>query len=103
MMLTAEQAEDFLLRKGVLRAKLWPGGIVPYFILEESESNPEEVLPAERAETIEEAIQHWTEYSCLKFVKYDTPPERGNFLKFVNRTGCWSYIGETGKNGQLVS
>jgi len=98
MMLTAEQAESFTLRKGVFKKNLW-GGSVPFYIT----TSGDYALDASYAKTIREAVQHWENYTCLTFVEHNSPPAAGSYLKFVKKPGCWSFVGRLTRNGQEVS
>ncbi|KAG7165510.1 Blastula protease 10-like 6, partial [Homarus americanus] len=97
MMLTPEQWQAFRERKAIadLRAR-WDEGpdgypYVPYIFVDEGSRTK-----------IEEAINSWMEHTCIKFE--ETTDEDQPHLRFINGTGCWSYIGELwNRNGQEVS
>ncbi|XP_037070167.1 blastula protease 10-like [Pollicipes pollicipes] len=77
--------------------KRWPlGETVPFVVTPEAE---------ERRGSIENAINHLQDVTCLTFreepVDFATAPH----LRFINGKGCYSFVGQMGKklSGQVVS
>jgi len=99
IMLTREQADSLILRKGVFKQNLWKGNLVPYYI----KTGGDHATDPAAVPTIRAAIKHWMDNTCLTFVEHTTPPTTGSYLKFVKKTGCWSFIGQLTRNGQEVS
>ncbi|XP_037070538.1 blastula protease 10-like [Pollicipes pollicipes] len=80
-----------------LVSKLWPlGEAVPFVVTPEAE---------ERRGSIENAINHLQDVTCLTFreepVDFATAPH----LRFINGKGCYSFVGQLSKklSGQVVS
>ena len=46
-------------------------------------------------------IAHWEEHTCVRF--QETSNTNQPHLRFIQRTGCWSYIGIISQTGQDVS
>ncbi|XP_050418433.1 zinc metalloproteinase nas-14 [Patella vulgata] len=63
---------------------LWPDSIIPYTLASNTFSYSQERY-------IEEAIDEWEKYTCIKFRKVNNNEQRK--IVFQNGNGCWSYIG----------
>jgi len=99
IMYSVEQYESLKLRKAVL-TNLWDiTEPIKYFIDDSFPSN------ADYETTIHAGIKHWTENSCLKFEFHKERPTEGDFLRFIHKDGCWSWIGNEGygPEGQEIS
>jgi hypothetical protein len=71
----------------------WPNGIVPYVI--DSSFNPSMV------QYVNQAIQDFNDYTCVKFVKRTT---EANYIKFIDdHDGCYSYVGNIKRGAQNLA
>eukprot|EP00057_Strongylocentrotus_purpuratus_P034839 XP_796702.3 PREDICTED: protein SpAN [Strongylocentrotus purpuratus] len=79
-------------------AKRWLQNTVPY-VIEESASNSSSVIL--------QAMEHWEEQTCVKFVPYtQTVAEElqdDQYLSFFLGSSCWSYIGKVTTVPQKLS
>jgi astacin len=70
----------------------WPNGVIPYTI--------EEKFGEDTAHIIE-AIEHINSKTMVCLVPRNKEKE---YVNFVNKNGCWSYVGrQQGKDGQEIS
>jgi len=87
MVLTAEQRAD---RQA--KSNLWPG-VVHFAISPESEVTRDKILAG---------IDHWRANSCVQFEEVaDGSTEK--HIRFIKSTGCWSFLGRTGRTAQSLS
>ncbi|KAL9973985.1 hypothetical protein ACROYT_G020512 [Oculina patagonica] len=79
-------------RGAAIRSRYWPNGVVPYTI-DSSLSSQSRAMQAIRA-----AMNTWSKKTCIQFVKRTN--EKG-YIEFFKGSGCWSYVGRTGKKQQI--
>ena len=70
------------------KEKLWPGGIVPYFI------DPDLEYPH-----VPDAIRHWEQNTHIRLVERTDQP---NWVRFVPGRGCLSHVGMIGGEQRIV-
>ncbi|XP_031633644.1 dorsal-ventral patterning protein tolloid-like [Contarinia nasturtii] len=79
------------------KERIWDFGVVPYVIDEHVGFSGDQ-----KAEFIE-AMQHWENFTCIKFVERDASVH-DNFIRFTSlQCGCCSAVGKQGNGGQNVS
>ena len=84
-------------RTFVLMEKLWPlGEPVSYVITPEAEV---------RRDSIEAAIAHWEDNTCVTFTEQPVDFSGVPHLRFINGKGCYSFLGmlKNKLDGQVVS
>ncbi|XP_078371491.1 zinc metalloproteinase nas-15-like [Oculina patagonica] len=79
-------------RGAAIRSRYWPNGVVPYTI-DSSLSSQSKAMQAIRA-----AMNTWSKKTCIRFVERTN--EKG-YIEFFKGSGCWSYVGRTGKKQQI--
>ncbi|MDE1463641.1 M12 family metallopeptidase [Spartinivicinus poritis] len=72
------------------KRSLWPNGVLYYQI----DSN----YPSQGRSKIEAALKYVASKTNVKFVKRTN---QSNYVKVINGSGCWSYVGMTGRQQQL--
>ncbi|XP_060534565.1 protein tolkin-like [Cylas formicarius] len=78
-----------------LKERLWDYGVVPY----EFDENFSPV----RKSLAKEAMRHWENYTCLKFVERN-PEEQQDYIYFTERPcGCCSFVGNRRIGAQALS
>ncbi|XP_070539299.1 bone morphogenetic protein 1 homolog isoform X2 [Ptychodera flava] len=75
-----------------IQTRLWPGGIIPYTISNEHSNSTRQ--------NIFDAIAHWEEHTCIKFV---TRTDQKDYVHFHRGNSCCSYVGRLGVGKQLLS
>lgn len=72
---------------------LWPGGVLVW------ELSPS--FPAQYR--VFDAIEHWEEKTGIRFIQRtaDNASKYPNYVRFVQASGCWSYVGMQGGMQQL--
>ncbi|EFN88281.1 Zinc metalloproteinase nas-14 [Harpegnathos saltator] len=82
-------------KNGLLDATArWPGGIVPYFIVEGD-------FDQDQVKLVEEAMEEYHEKTCLRFRPYKDSDE--DYVKIqAKNSGCWSLVGRH-NHGQVLN
>jgi len=95
IMLTDEQHEGLLLRKGIFHG-LWSSPVKYYIGSEFVQRDADEIY---------RALDHVEANTCIQFEEICEAPPEGDFLWFFKGGGCWSYLGNAGfgTNGQGIS
>ncbi|EDO49949.1 predicted protein [Nematostella vectensis] len=92
MKLTEEQINE--LKSGAaMKTRKWPGGVVPYE-LDSSLSGDSQAVNA-----INGAIVDYAKLTCITL-----RPKKANetsYLSIFKGSGCWSYLGQTGRKQEL--
>lgn len=78
-----------------LKERIWDFGVVPY----EIDAN----FSGDHRALFKQAMQHWENHTCLKFVERQQP-DHPNYIFFTVRPcGCCSFVGRRGNGGQAIS
>lgn len=72
------------------KKSLWPNGVLYYQI--------DSSYPSQGRSKIESALKYVESKTNVKFVKRTN---QSNYVKIINGSGCWSYVGMTGRQQQL--
>lgn len=77
------------------KERIWDDGVVPYEI--------DAIFGGAHRALFKQAMQHWENYTCIKFVERDQR-EHPNYIIFTTRPcGCCSFVGKRGNGGQAIS
>ncbi|XP_063676687.1 dorsal-ventral patterning tolloid-like protein 1 isoform X1 [Bolinopsis microptera] len=66
-------------------SKLWPYGIIPYVI--------EPGIPDDIVKTLKDAMHHWSEETCIRFIKRS---REHDYISFHDGINCCSWVGRVG-------
>jgi len=78
--------------RGSTRGGLWRKGVVPYMF------SPEFAKWSSYVWAAKEAMKVWSQTTCVKFVK--RTKER-DYVYFVSKNGCYSYVGRIGGRQEI--
>lgn len=75
------------------KERIWDWGVVPYVI--------ETWFSGEEKAGFKQAMKHWENYTCIKFVERNVSVHK-DFIRFTeSRCGCCSHVGKQG-NGTTI-